>query len=76
MCQAIEDRDAKAFQRAAHTLKSNTATFGTESLSELCEELEIMGQAGTIKNTLEEVIQLAEVYRRVKVVLEKQKARG
>ncbi len=71
MRQAIADKDAETFQRAAHTLKSNSATFGAIALSALCEELENIGQAGVIDNTLDKVMRLEEEYQRVKVALQK-----
>jgi CheY-like chemotaxis protein/HPt (histidine-containing phosphotransfer) domain-containing protein len=45
----IEARDSDTLQRAAHTLKSNAATFGATSLADLCRELEVKGKAGEIE---------------------------
>jgi PAS domain S-box-containing protein len=45
---AIERGDAEETRRAAHTLKSNAATFGAQSLSELCRELETLGRRGDL----------------------------
>jgi PAS domain S-box-containing protein len=42
---AIEAYDSDTLQRAAHTLKSNAATFGATSLADLCRELEGKGKA-------------------------------
>jgi signal transduction histidine kinase/DNA-binding response OmpR family regulator/HPt (histidine-containing phosphotransfer) domain-containing protein len=41
---AIERGDAEATRRLAHTLKSNGATFGAHTLSELCGRLEALGR--------------------------------
>ena len=43
---AFERGDAEEARRAAHTLKSNGATFGAEGFSELCRQLEEKAKAG------------------------------
>ena len=40
--------DAVELRRAAHTLKSNAATFGGAALAALCQELERIGEAGAV----------------------------
>jgi HPt (histidine-containing phosphotransfer) domain-containing protein len=44
MRQALDDGDASTFERAAHTLKSTSATFGAATLSAHARELELMGK--------------------------------
>ena len=44
MKTAIASNDAETFRRAAHSLKSNAATFGATDLSALARELEMMGR--------------------------------
>ena len=39
---ALERGDASEVHRAAHTLKSNAATFGAHRLADMCRELEEM----------------------------------
>ena len=56
--QAVAQEDAKALNQAAHTFKSNSATFGAITLSDMCKELEAMGRAGTIKGAAEKVAQV------------------
>lgn len=51
---ALAAQNAEAFRRAAHTLKSNAATFGANQLAALARELEMMGR----ENNLEAVNQL------------------
>ena len=46
--QALEARDAEAVRRAAHSLKSNSATFGAAALAELGAQLEARGKAGEL----------------------------
>jgi PAS domain S-box-containing protein len=45
---AVEEGDAETARRAAHTLKSNGATFGAEPFAELCRELEGVCRQGTL----------------------------
>jgi len=45
---ALRGPDADEVRRAAHTLKSNGATFGATRLSELCRELELLAKTGDI----------------------------
>ena len=40
---AIAARDAEAFRRGAHSLKSNSLTFGAESLGSMARALELGG---------------------------------
>lgn len=44
MSDALTEQDAESFRRAAHTIKSNAATFGAAELSALARELEMMGR--------------------------------
>jgi PAS domain S-box-containing protein len=43
---AVRENDADDLRRAAHTLRSNAATFGADTLAELCRRLEGMAEAG------------------------------
>jgi HPt (histidine-containing phosphotransfer) domain-containing protein len=44
MKSALASNDAETFRRAAHSLKSNAATFGATDLTALARELEMMGR--------------------------------
>jgi HPt (histidine-containing phosphotransfer) domain-containing protein len=44
MKSALETGDADSFRRAAHSMKSNAATFGAGTLAELAKELETLGR--------------------------------
>jgi len=44
--QSLSTGDADAFRRAAHSMKSNAATFGALQLSEQARELEAIARAG------------------------------
>ena len=48
MRKAVAQGDAAGLRIAAHSLKSNSAAFGANELTELCRELEGMGKAGEL----------------------------
>jgi HPt (histidine-containing phosphotransfer) domain-containing protein len=41
---ALEAQDAETFRRAAHSLKSSSATFGASRLSDLARQLEMFAK--------------------------------
>lgn len=45
---ALRGRDPDEVRRAAHTLKSNGATFGATRFSESCRELEALARDGNL----------------------------
>ena len=63
---ALQAQDADAFRRAAHTLKSTSATFGADGLSGLAKELEMLAkdnklaEAGSKLPAVEEAFQAVE----------------
>jgi CheY-like chemotaxis protein len=66
---AVERRDAEELQRAAHTLKSNGATFGARSFSLLCRELETLGRQGELDATPALLERAEDEWRRVREAL-------
>lgn len=64
---ALSSGDVESFRRAAHSLKSNAASFGADRLAELAYELELLGRqnqlgdAGARLEVLEEAYELAAV---------------
>jgi HPt (histidine-containing phosphotransfer) domain-containing protein len=48
MQTALANSDVDSFRRAAHSLKSNAATFGAMELSTLAKELEVMGRENNL----------------------------
>ena len=69
---ALEEGDAEAARRAAHTLKSNAATFGATSLTDVSRELEaaaargeLDGAAGLVERTELEWQRAREALERV-----------
>ncbi len=45
---AYEGGNGSELERAAHTLKSSSATFGANDAAQLCKQLESIGKAGTL----------------------------
>lgn len=55
-------QDAEVFRRAAHTIKSNAATFGANQLAALARDLEMMGRENNLAagNQLQALEEAAE----------------
>jgi PAS domain S-box-containing protein len=66
---AVARGDAQEAGRAAHTLKSNGATFGAEPFSELCRELEALGRRGELEAAPALVERAEEEWGRVREAL-------
>jgi HPt (histidine-containing phosphotransfer) domain-containing protein len=68
MNSALASNDVEVFRRAAHSLKSNAATFGAADLAALARELEMMGRDNNLAvgNRLEV---LKEAFEQVKIQL-------
>jgi HPt (histidine-containing phosphotransfer) domain-containing protein len=45
---ALRGSDTDEVRRAAHTLKSNGATFGATRFADLCRELEMLARSGDL----------------------------
>jgi len=54
---SLSANDPETFRRAAHSMKTNAATFGATELAELARALEMLGRS----NNLREVGNLLEV---------------
>ncbi|AFY65262.1 response regulator [Geitlerinema sp. PCC 7407] len=69
MQQAIAQADALSLQRAAHTLKSSSATVGALGLSRLSQELETLGRTSSLPPAPALLAQLQQEYLRVEAAL-------
>jgi CheY-like chemotaxis protein len=67
--RALEQDDADETRRAAHTLKSNGATFGAEAFSELCRELEARAKDGRLEGAEQLVDRIDGEYARLQEAL-------
>jgi HPt (histidine-containing phosphotransfer) domain-containing protein len=61
--------DAEGLRRAAHSLKSNSATFGALAFSAQAKEIEILAKAGDLQGAAPKAAALAAEYTRVEQAL-------
>jgi histidine phosphotransfer protein HptB len=62
---ALTRGDAETFRRAAHSLKSNSATFGAHRLVELARDLEVKGKENRFEGESGRINELEAVYQKV-----------
>jgi HPt (histidine-containing phosphotransfer) domain-containing protein len=67
---AIADRNADDLRRAAHSLKSNSATLGARALAALCLELEEQARRGDLTGALERSLALRAAFADVELDLQ------
>lgn len=67
--QALENQDAELLQRAAHSLKSNSAEFGARKLHQMCKQLEELGKQGIFDGASAQVSEIEVEYERVDAAL-------
>jgi len=70
MQQAIEAGQAPSLQRAAHSLKSGSASFGALAFAAQCKELEDLGKRGDLLAADEKSRRLADAYPQVVAALQ------
>jgi CheY-like chemotaxis protein/HPt (histidine-containing phosphotransfer) domain-containing protein len=68
--RGLEHGQTDEVRRAAHTLKSNGATFGATSLSELSRQLEALAKSGILEGADELIARIDAEYERVRMTLE------
>jgi HPt (histidine-containing phosphotransfer) domain-containing protein len=66
---ALAAKDADKFRRTAHSLKSNSNTFGALTLGAMARELELSGVANVIESSGQPLDALAQEYSRVAAAL-------
>ena len=66
MESALRANNVDTFRRAAHSLKSNAATFGANDLSVLAKELEMLAKENRINETGDRLRALEEAYESVR----------
>jgi HPt (histidine-containing phosphotransfer) domain-containing protein len=67
--RALAAKDADKFRRTAHSLKSNSNTFGALALAAMARDLEITGLAAVLARGGQRLDVLAEEYSRVAAAL-------
>jgi signal transduction histidine kinase/DNA-binding response OmpR family regulator len=70
MTSAADCQDAIALRKAAHTLKSSSATLGAMTLAQLSKELETMSTDGNTSEISSKVEQILAEFARVKIALQ------
>jgi len=65
MREALGDKSVDALRRAAHSLKSNAASFGAVTLSTLAKDLEGLARSGSLDGAAARVERLAGECARV-----------
>ena len=65
MKAALQARDTESFRRAAHSLKSNSATFGANHLAALAKELEMIGRENKLSEAGNRLTVLEETYQSI-----------
>jgi HPt (histidine-containing phosphotransfer) domain-containing protein len=66
MHQAIADADTAELRRAAHSLKSNSASFGARKLVSMAQELEWRARDSTIEDAAARLANIAVAYADVR----------
>jgi HPt (histidine-containing phosphotransfer) domain-containing protein len=67
--RGLAAQDADKFRRAAHSLKSNSNTFGALTLGAMARELELGGLAKVVESGGQPLDALAQEYSRVAAAL-------
>ena len=67
--RALAAKDAEKFRRTAHSLKSNSNTFGALTLGAMARELELTSASKVSEGRAEPVDALADEYSRVAAAL-------
>jgi HPt (histidine-containing phosphotransfer) domain-containing protein len=62
MDEAIRDANAGELRRAAHSLKSSSATLGARKLAGVCQEVEQQGRNGLLEGTLERLAEIQAAF--------------
>lgn len=65
--------DAERVRRAAHSLKSNSASFGADRLAAVSREIEMTAKSGSLEGTGSKLSEVEEEYARLTPVLEELK---
>ena len=69
-------RDAKVFERIAHTLKGGCGNLGAQAMSRICAELQTVGHAADWVRAEALLPGLEAEFKTVKMELESEKQRG
>jgi PAS domain S-box-containing protein len=74
--RGLQQGQVDEVRRAAHTLKSNGATFGAMTFSELSRALESLARSGTLEGMTDLIAGIEAEYEPVRIALETMRERG
>ncbi len=74
--EAYAAKDARTFERSAHTLKGSSGNLGAQAMSRLCHDLQAVGHAADWTRAGAALPALEEEYRAVKCELQAEKTRS
>lgn len=67
----LEDDDREGIRRAAHSLKSSSATLGASSLASLAKNLEVMARDGPLEGGAAALAEIELMFEQVQKELER-----
>jgi HPt (histidine-containing phosphotransfer) domain-containing protein len=76
MRQALATGNAEKLRRAAHSVKSNSASFGALTLATLCKELEEMARTGALDGVAARMARVEAEYEKIKGALQAARPTG
>lgn len=62
---AVQQQDAQAINKVAHTMKGSSSQFGADELASLCQLAEQMGKSGNIQHSERLLQQITQAIRQV-----------
>jgi len=73
---SLAESHAENFRRAAHSFKSNAASFGAANLAALCKQLEDLGKTGDLGSAADLLSETEAEYERVRSALQEALSHG
>jgi HPt (histidine-containing phosphotransfer) domain-containing protein len=70
MESSLAANDTEGLRRAAHSLKSNSTTFGAATLAGMCKELEDLAKSGSLDGAGARIAAVAAGYETARLALE------
>ena len=74
--ESLDRRDARTFERSAHTLKGSCGNLGAQAMSRICADLQAAGQDADWDRAAALLTGLEQEFRTVRIELESEKGRA
>lgn len=68
--EILDQQDAEAFRRCAHSFKGSAGNMGALALTQLCQQAEEMGLSQDLVDAEDLIVKITSEYQSVKVLLE------